>query len=208
MRLYHRESDYQGTWWGIRPDTTGPYFDPREWEESSRIGSVLKSAVLDGDARTVTFLRGELARRRIRIKDLASNLAEGVPKSEEEIRVVIARADPKNADQIGNLPFEAARAACRSQAMGDAERGKRVFTAQSCRACHTDADGQTPKGPHLVDIGNTLQSRGTRGVDPEAQRQDCSGVRVVQLRDNRRTRRGRLHCRRGGDGRAGPRVFG
>ena len=24
---------------------------------------------------------------------------------------------------------------------------------RSCRACHTDADGQTPKGPHLVDIG-------------------------------------------------------
>src|SRR5262249_21369046 len=25
--------------------------------------------------------------------------------------------------------------------------------AQSCGACHTDADGQMPKGPHLVDIG-------------------------------------------------------
>jgi putative heme-binding domain-containing protein len=39
------------------------------------------------------------------------------------------------------------------QAKGDAERGKSLFAAQSCRACHTDADGQTPKGPHLVDIG-------------------------------------------------------
>ena len=35
VRLYHREADYQGSWWGIRPDTTGPYFDPREWEESA-----------------------------------------------------------------------------------------------------------------------------------------------------------------------------
>ena len=32
VRLYHREADYEGSWWGIRPDTTGPYFDPREWE--------------------------------------------------------------------------------------------------------------------------------------------------------------------------------
>jgi putative heme-binding domain-containing protein len=39
------------------------------------------------------------------------------------------------------------------EAKGDAERGKSLFTAVSCRACHTDADGQTPKGPHLVDIG-------------------------------------------------------
>ncbi len=36
---------------------------------------------------------------------------------------------------------------------GDAGRGRALFTSRSCRACHTDADGQTPKGPHLVDIG-------------------------------------------------------
>src|SRR5205807_943816 len=30
-RLYHRETDYKGEWWGIRPDNHGPYFDPREW---------------------------------------------------------------------------------------------------------------------------------------------------------------------------------
>ena len=41
----------------------------------------------------------------------------------------------------------------RSRRTGDAGRGRALFTAQSCRACHTDADGQTPKGPHLVDIG-------------------------------------------------------
>ena len=28
-----------------------------------------------------------------------------------------------------------------------------MFRRQSCAACHTTADGQTPKGPHLVDIG-------------------------------------------------------
>jgi putative heme-binding domain-containing protein len=32
-------------------------------------------------------------------------------------------------------------------------RGKVLFTSQACVACHTTADGQTPKGPHLVDIG-------------------------------------------------------
>jgi putative heme-binding domain-containing protein len=38
-------------------------------------------------------------------------------------------------------------------ARGNAAKGKELFKAQSCSACHTDADGQTPKGPHLVDIG-------------------------------------------------------
>ena len=38
-------------------------------------------------------------------------------------------------------------------ATGDAQRGRELFTRQSCIACHTTADGQLPKGPHLVDIG-------------------------------------------------------
>jgi putative membrane-bound dehydrogenase-like protein len=152
VRLYHREADYDGSWWGIRPDNTGPYFDPREWESSERIASVLKAALLDGDAETVTFLRGELARCRVRLKGLPAGQATDRPKGEEEIRVVIAKADPNNPDQIANITYDvAARRAL--QAKGDVGRGKALFTTQSCRACHADADGQTPKGPHLVDIG-------------------------------------------------------
>ena len=73
VRLYHREADYEGSWWGIRPDTTGPYFDPREWESSGRIASVLKAALIDGDPETATFLRGELARRRVRLNGLPAD---------------------------------------------------------------------------------------------------------------------------------------
>ncbi len=153
VRLYHREADYEGSWWGIRPDTTGPYFDPREWECSARIGAVLKAALLDGDAATTTFLRGELARRRVRLKGLppeaTADRAGGV---EEPLRVQLVKADPKDRNQLGNLSYEEASSrALRTR--GDAARGKLLFAAQSCRACHTDADGQTPRGPHLVDIG-------------------------------------------------------
>ena len=152
VRLYDREADYDGTWWGIRPDTTGPYYDPREWECSKRIASVLKTAVLDGDMQTVTFLRGELARQRVRLEGMPDEPATARSKAEEEIHVLIAKPDPKNPDQLGNMAYEAA-ASRTLQAKGDAERGRALFAAQSCRACHTDADGQTPKGPHLVDIG-------------------------------------------------------
>ena len=108
VRLYHREADYQGSWWGIRPDPTGPYFDPREWEGSGRIASVLKAAVLDGNTETVAFLRGELARRRVRLKGLPAESAADSPKPEQEILVSIAKADPKNTDQIGNMSYESA----------------------------------------------------------------------------------------------------
>ena len=108
VRLYHREADYEGSWWGIRPDTTGPYFDPREWEKSGRIASVLKAAVSDGDAETANFLRGEFARRRVRLKGLPADLATDGTKAAEEVRVVLVKADPKNPGQIGNMSFEAA----------------------------------------------------------------------------------------------------
>src|SRR5262249_44488456 len=57
-----------------------------------------------------------------------------------------------NPDQIGNMAYEVAAKRV-LQARGDTAQGKALFKTQSCNACHTDADGQTPKGPHLVDIG-------------------------------------------------------
>ena len=65
IRLYHREADYKGSWWGIRPDNTGPYFDRVEWEMSKRIGAVITAAVLDSDAETVAFLKAELSRHKV-----------------------------------------------------------------------------------------------------------------------------------------------
>src|SRR5262249_1492510 len=72
IRLYHREGDYKGTWWGIRPDSTGPYYERAEWDQSQRIAAVLQSAVLDSDAATGTYLRSELYRHRVSLKGLPS----------------------------------------------------------------------------------------------------------------------------------------
>ena len=67
-------------------------------------------------------------------------------------RLRLGTVDPQNKNQIANMGFEDAllRAA---KAGGDAKRGEALFTKQSCIQCHTSANGQTPKGPHLVDIG-------------------------------------------------------
>jgi putative membrane-bound dehydrogenase-like protein len=150
-RLQQREADYDGSWWGIRPDSTGPYYDATDWECSARIASVLKAALLDSDPETAALLRKELARNRVHIDGLSTDSIAG-RKAEEEIRVRLAKADPNNPDQIGNMSYESASQRALA-AKGDAARGKALFASQSCRACHTDADGQSPKGPHLVDIG-------------------------------------------------------
>ncbi len=155
IRLHNREADYQGTWWGIRPDSTGPYFDRAAWAMTPRIGAVLTAAALDGEPETFDFLERELARHRVSLAGLPSR-SDTVPK-EKENPIVVAPVDPKNPNLIGNLVYEfAARRILAAQ--GDPKKGEAFFRLQSCVACHTTADGQTPKGPHLVDIGKRYKA--------------------------------------------------
>ena len=66
--------------------------------------------------------------------------------------IEIAKADPDDPNLIANLSPEIASYRTLN-AEGDAKRGEPLFKRQACVACHTTANGQTPKGPHLVDIG-------------------------------------------------------
>lgn len=153
IRLYHREADYQGTWWGIRPDSTGPYYDGVEWESSKRIGAVITAAVGDGDSDTVAFLKSELARHQVSLAGLP--LASGAERNaapDNQEPIALPKADPDDPDQLGNMTHEIARSQILA-ASGNPTRGELLFKSQSCAACHTTADGQRPKGPHLVDIG-------------------------------------------------------
>ncbi|QJX00428.1 PVC-type heme-binding CxxCH protein [Frigoriglobus tundricola] len=154
IRLYHREADYTGSWWGIRPDNTGPYYDRTEWDQSSRIGAVITAAVLDSDKETVTFLKAELARHHVTLAGVPNG--SDIAKVEDK-PIVVPKADPKDPDQIGNMTYETA-ARRTLAARGDVKKGERIFKAQSCAACHTTADGQTPKGPHLVEIGKRYKA--------------------------------------------------
>jgi len=68
-RLYYREGAWRGTlaeWWGTRPDTTGPYYDPVAWEESARILSLLRGELLTSPAATdITPFVDALERNRL-----------------------------------------------------------------------------------------------------------------------------------------------
>jgi putative heme-binding domain-containing protein len=150
IRLYYREADYKGVWWGITPENSGPYFDAMEWEQSKRIETVVTNALRDADPNTVAFLLAELRRNRVSL-DGVPNRPENEP-AEKVSTVVVQKADPKNPNQIGNMPLETVLRRT-LEAKGNAVKGKMLFTAQSCIACHTDSDGQALKGPHLVGIG-------------------------------------------------------
>jgi len=150
MRLHSREADYDGSWWGIRPDTTGPYYDPVAWELTPRIREVLITATQDADPETLEYLQWELQRHQVQLPgvELASR-----PDAGKTIQpIVLPQVDPSNPNQIGNLAFEAVSTRALA-ATGEPARGATLFKSQQCVACHTTADGQTPQGPHLFEIG-------------------------------------------------------
>ncbi|MBT4693714.1 MAG: c-type cytochrome, partial [Planctomycetaceae bacterium] len=151
IRLYYLEGEYEGDWWGTRPDRTGPYYDRQKWSESDTIAAVLKQFIPEIDVESRKRAGVEFARHKVKIEGLQVASAV-VGKSEPMAAIVIAEADSSNPDLIANLAADIVvyRA---TEFKGDVNRGAELFKKQNCLACHTTANGQVPKGPHLVDIG-------------------------------------------------------
>ena len=152
IRLYFREGDYTGGWWGTRPDRTGPYYDRQTWEQSERIASVISTFLHQADPKTVELAGQQLAAHQVKIAGLPTAASVAARTEEPEMAVEIPKADPGDPNLIGNLTPEIASYRALN-AEGDAKAGEPLFKRQACIACHTTANGQTPKGPHLVDIG-------------------------------------------------------
>ena len=157
VRLYFREGEYKGGWWGTRPDRTGPYFDRQPWAESSRIEGVLTRYLKESDAETRKYVGEQLARHQVQIEGLAKEVATGQQPTLLPA-IQLPKVAPDNPNLIGNLKFQQAEQRALG-ADGDHVRGAALFKRQSCQACHTTADGQVPKGPHLVDIGKRYKKR-------------------------------------------------
>lgn len=67
-RLHYREGVWRGTrseWWGTRPSTIGPYYDPVAWAQSLRIRAVLEDALLAARGEALGTLADDLQRNRV-----------------------------------------------------------------------------------------------------------------------------------------------
>jgi putative heme-binding domain-containing protein len=64
-RLYFKDGPWKGESWGTRPDTSGPYYQPATWEESSHIAETLRTAVKREHGDDAAHLFTELNRHKI-----------------------------------------------------------------------------------------------------------------------------------------------
>jgi putative heme-binding domain-containing protein len=64
-RLYHVEGEWKGDWWGVRPDTRGPYYKVTTWSESANIDKALMAAFAAAPADVAPKMVLELTRQRV-----------------------------------------------------------------------------------------------------------------------------------------------
>ena len=151
VRLYHREGGYSEGWWGTRPDTSGPYFAREKWSGSAAIETGLKTALAKAPKATVDLIKIQLAKHKVSINGLPAGTAiVNTNPDNAPFKIAQPTGDPKTWIATIGEKKSIERAL---KAKGNPARGKKLFTSQACIACHTTADGQSPKGPHLVDIG-------------------------------------------------------
>lgn len=152
IRLYFREGKFtvdSPRWWGTRPDTTGPYYHRVTWSQSERIAAAVRVALAEADQSLATHIREQLRRHLVEL-DGADKDQIAAMQPQQAIR--LPQPDPNDPGIVANMTYENVVTQT-LQRQGDPGRGQKLFVAQSCIACHTIANGQQPKGPHLVDIG-------------------------------------------------------
>ena len=88
----------------------------------------------------------------MKIAGLPNAAAVAARAREPQAPIAVPRADPNNPNLVANIKPEVA-AGRALKAAGSVKRGEALFKLQTCDTCHTTANGQLPKGPHLVDIG-------------------------------------------------------
>ncbi len=105
-RLYYQEADWDGSWWGTRPDTSGPYFKWTTWSESEKIGRALLTAVANADEGTLHYLLEAFLANKIDVPGLGGTLmkiADQNPKARPAVVELFGRQTMLNRESLAFL---------------------------------------------------------------------------------------------------------
>lgn len=163
-RLYHIEGEWKGNSWGTRPDTRGPYYQPEKWEQSDRLGKVLRQTLAAASTEESKFLLGELRRHRV---DLDGTLRLALQKAGQDPTFAaaavqyVADSDELPAEAVGLLKQAATDAATagnvRSQAVTALLRGTEADIVEAALVGLDRLYKTGPKTPHYLSAYGAFQ---------------------------------------------------
>jgi putative membrane-bound dehydrogenase-like protein len=84
------DPEWNGGFWGTRPDSRGPYYALKDWSETKRINEALLAMLNAADAEESKFLSTEFARHRIKPGDATAKLVL-LAKTEASLVPVLAK---------------------------------------------------------------------------------------------------------------------
>jgi putative membrane-bound dehydrogenase-like protein len=116
-RLYYREADWKGDWWGTRPDTSGPIYNRAKWDKTDQIGAVLLGSLDTADRSLALVLLREMALNKIEsatskpqalklaaedpaLAGAVARLLEGASQVPDEAIAVLAKVASSEAEAI------------------------------------------------------------------------------------------------------------
>jgi putative heme-binding domain-containing protein len=89
-RLYHAEAEWDGKWWGTRPDTRGPYYKPIDWDGTTRIGAALANAFAKEKGDSLRSLVYEVSRNGVDSADVTSAVTKAA-QSDSAVRDIVVQ---------------------------------------------------------------------------------------------------------------------
>ena len=88
-RLHYREADWDGSWWGTRPDTKGPYYKNAEWDGTAKVRSALQAALANEKPEVVHTLLGNLERHQINLPGVNEAIAKAAATDPDSAKLLL-----------------------------------------------------------------------------------------------------------------------
>ena len=101
-RLYNKEGRWAGESWGTRPDYTGPYYQPEQWQFSKEISASILKFMEDMGASEISQFGNQLARNQVNLKGATLQLLK---RAEKDTAILIPLF--KHLADSDELPVEA-----------------------------------------------------------------------------------------------------
>ncbi len=156
IRLVNDEGAWDGSSWGTRPDTSGPYYKRVPWSETMRISATLTDYFTKADDAMKAHFATQLDRHHVVIKGLAVVSSGADPqwaKDQAALGKAMMQLVNMKPGDIGQLEQSVAiEQALGSLDKANARHGRKLFQDQGCIACHVVGKNDEPKGPNLYDI--------------------------------------------------------
>ncbi len=104
-RLHFHEGEWKGDFWGTRPDTRGPYYQPETWDGTAKVAACVKSALDQAAPAEAAFLLREMFRNRIEFDGGMERLLEIAAGKPEMLSEVVAQLATRKRVPAAGIPF-------------------------------------------------------------------------------------------------------